>query len=65
MVMLGGVSGLDSQIIEIRIRDLNCELFIVLIFQPIFILSSILHSPITIFPYNGRERGFMVVAPIR
>lgn len=63
--MTGSEYGLDLPITETRFRDLNCELFIALIFQTILPYPVYCTYPMTMYCYNGRERGFMVVAPIR
>ena len=61
--MLGSVSGLDLPITDFEISTVS-YIFITHIIQPIFILSCMCYLSLTRFSYNGRERGFIVVAPI-
>ena len=56
---------MDLPITEMRFRDLNCELFIALIFQTILPYPLYCTYSMTMYCCNGRERGFMVVALIR
>jgi hypothetical protein len=52
-----GSDGLDLPITERRFRDLNCELFIALIFQTILPYPVDCTYPMTMYFYSGRERG--------